>query len=82
MLTFTEAGLLSGLASTKINPVPGAEEVNISYCTLMYAHAWRWPEMLGQIVLCGAALQVAFPLNPLTNLVSLHFFYVSLHPAF
>lgn len=68
MLTFTEAGLLGGSASTKINPLSGARrsEYFILYF-MMYEHVCCWPEIFRQIVLCGAALRLP------PNLVSQHF---------
>lgn len=70
VLNFTEAGLLSGSASTKINPVSGAEEVNISYCAPRCAQMRVTDQRCsGWIVRC----ELAFPLNCLSNLLSQHF---------
>lgn len=78
VLIFTEAGLLGGSASTKINPVSGAEEVNISYCAPRCAQMRVTdPRCSGWIVRC----ELAFPLNCLLTFSLSIFPPVDRHPA-
>ena len=67
VLTFTEACLLGGLPSTKINPVSrGRRSEYFILCFMMCTHAWCRPELPRQEVLSGAALPLALSLDPLS----------------